>query len=51
MQPTREQPSDQPPGAPEPAPRQVDLLTLGLAVFFVSLIAIVAALLILPAIF
>lgn len=54
MQPTREQPSDQPPNtpdAPKPAPRQVDLLTLGLAVFFVSLIGIVAALLILPAIF
>jgi hypothetical protein len=44
MEPNGEQPSDQP-------PRQVDLLTLGLAVFFVSLIAIVAALLILPAVF
>ncbi len=51
MQPTGEQPTNQPPDAPDGAPRQVDLLTLGLAVFFVALIAIVAALLIVPAIF
>ena len=41
---------------PSPAPDQPsaeggDLLALGLAVFFVSLIGIVAALLILPAVF
>lgn len=51
MEPTREQPSDQPPDTPDGAPRQIDLLTLGLAVFFLALIAVVAALLILPAIF
>lgn len=51
MEPTREHPADQPPSAPAPQPRQIDLLTLALAVFFLSLIAIVAALLILPAVF
>ena len=42
------------PSAPEPGHEPVgelDLLTIGLAVFFVSLILVVGALLILPAVF
>jgi hypothetical protein len=38
------------PGAGPPAEGELDLLTIGLAVFFVALIAIVAAMLILPTI-
>lgn len=37
--------------ADEPKRPQTDLLSVGLLVFFVALIAIVAALLILPAVF
>jgi hypothetical protein len=48
------EPSDQPdspPGAsPAPAGNGADLLTIGLLVFFVSLLVVVAALLVLPAI-
>jgi len=36
---------------PQPANDQTDLLGIGLAVFFVALIAIVAALLVLPVVF
>lgn len=42
------------PPAPEPGREpagELDLLTIGLAVFFVSLILVVGALLILPAVF
>jgi hypothetical protein len=38
------------PGAGSPTTGELDLLTIGLAVFFVALIAIVAAMLILPTI-
>ncbi len=41
----------EPAPAPDQPPGDGDLLALGLAVFFVSLIGIVAALLILPAVF
>jgi hypothetical protein len=40
-----------PPAPDQPSADDGDLLALGLAVFFVSLIGIVAALLILPAVF
>lgn len=42
--------SDEPSDPPEPAD-ELDLTSIGLAVFFVSLILVVGALLILPAIF
>ena len=52
------EPRPTPPEAPEADPQQgdgpkgeLDLLTIGLAVFFVSLILVVGALLILPAVF
>jgi hypothetical protein len=42
---------DSTPEATQNGPDGADLVTIGLAVFFVSLIAVVGALLILPAIF
>ena len=42
---------DDPTGSPEPQTPTTDLLGVGLLVFFVALIGVVAALLILPAIF
>ena len=36
---------------PDAPPRASDLLTIGLLVFFVSLLVVVAALLVLPAVF
>jgi hypothetical protein len=42
---------DSTPGGTPKGPDDGDLVTIGLAVFFVSLIAVVGALLILPAVF
>jgi hypothetical protein len=42
---------DQPPSDPLEPTDQLDLASIGLAVFFVSMILVVGALLILPAIF
>jgi len=42
---------DDPTGSPEPQTPMTDLLGVGLLVFFVALMGIVAALLVLPAIF
>lgn len=44
------QPDARPDAPPGPAGNGADLLTIGLLVFFVSLLVVVAALLVLPAI-
>ena len=44
-------PKDERDAAPAGGPEGADLVTIGLAVFFVSLLLIVGALLVLPAVF
>ena len=46
-----ERPAERPADEPAEPADALDLTTIGLAVFFVSLIVVVAALLILPAVF
>jgi hypothetical protein len=49
--PEADQAPEQPPTDPAAGPENLDLVSIGLAVFFVSLIVVVGALLILPTVF